>query len=484
MSQLLLINESCEIMKFNVAKRNALQTPLIADNFCGVYLKADKQKFRPLRNEFNLAQTSLRKLTTHPEASELDSLLEENSLNWGELALSLNDVFTHTTRDIELSGWMLAAQIIIDPSLSGAKEMALWLQELVSQHWDTLQPVLPENKIKSDDPNEKNKEINAFKIKAFVQLVGESEESGLLHAPLLMVPLIGDLDYARYQSAEHKGNLAELRSEYHQQALSDRTRVVALIDNLTEIKKSVGMIEQNIIEICKQSQLSPIGFKFVIDLIGKMLTAIEFISGLKAKLEKTNDDIPQIDAAGVVPDIESENDVSHVELTNKASQQAHINHVSFGSLAETQGCNRDQAFHQLREIADYFRKVEPHSPVAYLLEKAIRWGYMPLPELMSELLLNQTDTINRVFNLTGLDEEGKIALPEVAKKVYAEPISRPVVNVASFKKETSVDAAVANESREIMTDKSTSNVIHTENVNRNVVQKAETNSSSSNSLSW
>lgn len=471
-------------MKFNVAKRNALQTPLIADNFCGVYLKADKQKFRPLRNEFNLAQTSLRKLTTHPEASELDSLLEENNLNWSELARSLNGVFTHTTRDIELSGWMLAAQIIIDPSLSGAKEMALWLQELVSQHWETLQPILPENKIKSDDASEKNKEINAFKIKAFVQLVGESEESGLLHAPLLMVPLIGELDYARYQSEEYKGNLAELRNQYQPQALLEKTRIVALISNLNELKKSVELIEQKVVVVCKQSLLSPVGFKFVIGLVSKMLTAIEFISGLKATLEIINDDVPHIEVTEMVSAIDAENDTSQVNPTNTVPQQTHANHVSFSALAEVQGCNRDQAFHQLREIADYFIKAEPHSPVAYLLEKAIRWGYMPLPELMSELLLNQDDTISRVFNLTGLDEDGKIALPEVAKKVYAEAISRPVVNVASFKKETSVDAAVANESREIMTDKSTSSVIHTENVNRNVVQKSETHSSSNNSLSW
>jgi type VI secretion system protein ImpA len=33
---------------------------------------------------------------------------------------------------------------------------------------------------------------------------------------------------------------------------------------------------------------------------------------------------------------------------------------------------------QLRVVADFFRRTEPHSPVAYLADKAARWGDMPL----------------------------------------------------------------------------------------------------------
>ncbi|MFD0740117.1 type VI secretion system protein TssA [Lysobacter koreensis] len=39
---------------------------------------------------------------------------------------------------------------------------------------------------------------------------------------------------------------------------------------------------------------------------------------------------------------------------------------------------RKEAIAQLRRVADYFRRTEPHSPVAYLADKAARWGEMPL----------------------------------------------------------------------------------------------------------
>jgi type VI secretion system protein ImpA len=40
--------------------------------------------------------------------------------------------------------------------------------------------------------------------------------------------------------------------------------------------------------------------------------------------------------------------------------------------------SRTQALARLREVAEFFRRTEPHSPVAYLAEKAAHWGEQPL----------------------------------------------------------------------------------------------------------
>lgn len=48
--------------------------------------------------------------------------------------------------------------------------------------------------------------------------------------------------------------------------------------------------------------------------------------------------------------------------------------------------SREQALKTLKQVADYFRKAEPHSPVSYTIEQAIRWSRMPLTELISELI--------------------------------------------------------------------------------------------------
>lgn len=56
--------------------------------------------------------------------------------------------------------------------------------------------------------------------------------------------------------------------------------------------------------------------------------------------------------------------------------QATSDHTSVIPVGAPQ--NRVQALQQLRIVAEFFRRTEPHSPVAYLAERAASWGEMPL----------------------------------------------------------------------------------------------------------
>jgi type VI secretion system protein ImpA len=49
-----------------------------------------------------------------------------------------------------------------------------------------------------------------------------------------------------------------------------------------------------------------------------------------------------------------------------------------GAMAGGPPQTRAQALAQLRAVAEFFRRTEPHSPVAYLAEKAAHWGEQPL----------------------------------------------------------------------------------------------------------
>lgn len=48
--------------------------------------------------------------------------------------------------------------------------------------------------------------------------------------------------------------------------------------------------------------------------------------------------------------------------------------------------NRREALAQLQRVAEFFRRTEPHSPVAYLADKAARWGNMPLHVWLKSVL--------------------------------------------------------------------------------------------------
>lgn len=62
---------------------------------------------------------------------------------------------------------------------------------------------------------------------------------------------------------------------------------------------------------------------------------------------------------------------------------------------------REEAFRVLESVADFFRRTEPHSPIADKLEQTVRWGRMPWQDLMTELIPD--DTLRQeIFRRVGL----------------------------------------------------------------------------------
>jgi type VI secretion system protein ImpA len=53
--------------------------------------------------------------------------------------------------------------------------------------------------------------------------------------------------------------------------------------------------------------------------------------------------------------------------------------------------SREDAYRQLGVIAEYLARYEPHSPVPYLIQRALEWGSKPLPMLLGELTSGNAD---------------------------------------------------------------------------------------------
>lgn len=66
--------------------------------------------------------------------------------------------------------------------------------------------------------------------------------------------------------------------------------------------------------------------------------------------------------------------------------------------------NRKVAFERLREVADFLKRTEPHSPVAYLVQRAIKWGDMSLESVIAELVKNN-DVRKQIYETLGLKSE-------------------------------------------------------------------------------
>jgi type VI secretion system protein ImpA len=72
-------------------------------------------------------------------------------------------------------------------------------------------------------------------------------------------------------------------------------------------------------------------------------------------------------------------------------------------IARTSGqiASREDALRALEGIAAFFRRTEPHSPLAYTLDEAVRRGRMTLPDLLNELVTD-TEARNAILSSLGI----------------------------------------------------------------------------------
>lgn len=68
---------------------------------------------------------------------------------------------------------------------------------------------------------------------------------------------------------------------------------------------------------------------------------------------------------------------------------------------------RADAYRQLTRAADVLRRIEPHSPIPYMVQRAVRLGQLPLPELMAVIVRDESTlaTYSRELGLSGFGPE-------------------------------------------------------------------------------
>ncbi len=63
--------------------------------------------------------------------------------------------------------------------------------------------------------------------------------------------------------------------------------------------------------------------------------------------------------------------------------------------------SRGEALARLGEVAEFFRQTEPHSPVSYLVQRAISWGQMPLETWLADVI-KDTNVLGGIKETLGI----------------------------------------------------------------------------------
>jgi type VI secretion system protein ImpA len=153
----------------------------------------------------------------------------------------------------------------------------------------------------------------------------------------------------------------------------------------TELQKAINITNQldDYFDICYGTANG--GLLALKEVLDRMALAISPALPEEEQMQDTNaEDVGEIDMAG------SETVSSIARLTYEFSTaQRATSHLSDAQDAYTPIQSRADAYNRLAEISEFLRKLEPHSPVPYLLQRAIAWGGLNFSELLPELLRNQ-----------------------------------------------------------------------------------------------
>ena len=378
-----------------------LMNPISENSPSGTYLKLDKATYRALRNSYNAAQSSFRQLIETPDASGNQELLAINDNAWTMLQDLTQEALSNKTKDLEILGWFISSQFFTPDPYKNLADSITVLKGFIENFWQDLHPTLPDNKIHSQDASSRLQEIIQFRLRPLLQLVGESNNSTAFFMPLQITSLIGEISLGDYLRAELHGSIEELKQRATQE-FNQATQ-----DNLLHLAKvftGLNDVERLISSRSKDCGIQPINFRFIKENVSKSINAIRSLTGQLFGTWPLDDDFQIKDIKDNPTAVLNEISPPNREVPDLSSSiGSDVTSVPTQINNQTQLQNRDQAFQQLRYIADFFRDTEPHSPVSFLLERSIRWGYMSLPELMQEMTDGNATVIQQINQLTGMD---------------------------------------------------------------------------------
>ena len=334
--------------------------------------------YQTIKMERNSARAAERHAVHADEAFEAIS-------HWNRITEIAPTILSTQSKDLEIACWFAEAMVRCH-GFSGLRDAFKLMHGLIEQYWDNLHPM----------PDEYGMET---RVSCVAGLNGEGSE-GVLIAPIRRVDItqgsnpfglwqyrqaldtknIKDED-ARDRKIESLGfSLSDIEKAVEE---SSEVYYINLHDDLNEAIDYYTKIGAKLDELCDIDDTPPT--RTIVEVLKENLGAVMHLAQHK---------LPSAEAPA------DEEEVADDETENEAPQGSatHVKKVK-GPIE-----NREDAFKQLLEIATYFRKYEPHSPISYILQKAVKWGNMPLNELIAELIPDSSSR-ERYSELTGVIDD-------------------------------------------------------------------------------
>ncbi|TKC88327.1 type VI secretion system protein TssA [Trinickia terrae] len=314
-----------------------------------------------------------------PSLDQGEWVTEIKEANWKFVVEHSGALLKTQTKDLRLAAWLTEA-LAIEEGLPGLTQGYSLLGGLIERYWDQLHP-LPEG----DDAE--------YRLGNVSWLAGRTAQL-LRDVPLAQAPggepfTALDWDVATHvaqavkRDPDHADDIARGKPSIEQIEAAKRSTPVAfyraLLGDLTRFEVAMLTLEK---ELDKRAGDAAPSFRQVKDAYEAVYRLAERFArelGVSA-VEPTPPAPVEQTPHGEAGD--------RAEPTFKTQTQLLREEPMLMTTPQSQAGlqNRAQAVAQLRAVAKFFRAAEPHSPVAYLADKAAEWADMPLHQWLAAVV--------------------------------------------------------------------------------------------------
>jgi type VI secretion system protein ImpA len=319
--------------------------------------------------------------------------------DWKQVIFLSTDALKTMTKDLQIAAW-LTEGLVSQHGFVGLRDGLKVIRGLHENFWDTVFPEIDEG----DDM-----EARANSLEFLARSTGDA---------LKKLPLTESGESLNYYNWEESKNF-DIPDNMDALDYDKKQKMVALQQQATEEKRITGSrwriaknttprafyelinitLEENWTEYNALDQVMDEKFGRQTPGLGALKKSLDDLrSMIKKVLEEKRVSEPY-------PEDNEEPAVIASELGDEGNSSGNGVGVVAKGFAATQGAiqNRQDALKRLTEVADYFRRSEPHSPVSYLVQKAVRWGNMPLDEWLKEVVKDDS-VFGRLKETLGVTE--------------------------------------------------------------------------------
>lgn len=369
---------------------NALLQPIPGDAPCGVDLV-----FSP---EFD----AIREARRHddPQLDQGDWVIDLKEADWPEVARICSTVLRDRSKDIRIASW-LAEAWAKTRGFAGLRDGYLLIDGLCRDYWEGLHPVPEDGDVQQRVGN------LAWLLSRSQQLIGEiplTQADGARYGAVLW-EAASQLANAVKRTPDNANELTrgKLTLDRYDAARRDTppSFYSELDAQLEGCAQSLAQLERTLDE--RLGEDSP--------AFSRVRESLRNVTELAHRFARDAGLLVRADLAAASSPVASAPAVpARVEPTLPAADhfpavQAPA-HGAPPAAARGPIQTREQALAQLREVADFFRRTEPHSPVAYLADKAASWGEMSL-HLWLRTVVKNDETLSGLEELLGIKKAGE-----------------------------------------------------------------------------